>query len=29
MSIIEQIEQAIEQKDFATLEILLYKWDNE
>lgn len=29
MSIIEQIEQAIEQKDFATLEILLDKWDNE
>ena len=29
MNIIEQIEQAIEQKDFATLEILLDKWDNE
>lgn len=29
MSIIEQIEQAIEQKDFITLEILLDKWDNE
>ena len=28
MSIIEQIEKAIEQKDFATLEILLDKWDN-
>ena len=29
MSISEQIEVEIEQKDFATLEILLYKWDNE
>ena len=29
MSIIEQIEITIEQKDFATLEILLDKWDNE
>ena len=29
MSIIEQIEKAIKQKDFATLEILLDKWDNE
>ena len=29
MCIIEQIEKAIEQKDFATLEILLDKWDHE